>query len=74
MSAIPFRAEPFRYARAWCCYRLVIIMPMRWAWWRRVVPAIVQYAGDWAYRYAPDGDTAHLQETRHDRRMPPADG
>jgi hypothetical protein len=58
MTAIPPRAEPLRYVRAWCCYRLLMALPMRWAWCRKMAIAVAPHAGDWAYRYAPDGDTA----------------
>lgn len=60
MSAIPFRAEPVRYIRAWLCYRLLLTLPVRWAGW--LWPTILPHAGDWAYRYSQRGDTAHLQD------------
>lgn len=62
VSAIPFHAEPFRYVRAWCCYQMVMALPPRWMSLR-----LLPYAGDWAYRYATDGDTDHLQEDCNDR-------
>ena len=59
LHRVPFTAEPFSYVRAWLCYRLVMALPTPWGW-PRLMLAILPYAGDWAYRHAPDGDTAHL--------------
>lgn len=34
-------------ARDWCCYHIVMATPTRWADW--LWPALLPYAGNWAY-------------------------